>query len=344
MMRVFSERKQQGGFSMLEMIVAIGVLTVLLGAMMTFISRLQERYTSEQRLSGINQGGKTAMDLLTIDIAQAGYPPVTSTSTTQAITGSIAPQTVNVASITGLYAGRSIVIGIGDSQEIVALTAVTAGSPAPTGSVTGIFKNGHGNPATIGVSAYPYPQGVLFLPANVGTGVDTSTNTALKLVGDIRGDGSLRYIEYRYSAPGTNTAVCGPTAGCLVRSDTDAFQSTESAAVTVVDNLWDAPGIFSYTIVTGGTCPSSTTYPWITCSTSGSAGSYTYVTNVGVTLTMQTQAAIERGAGAGGVRQVVIRQQYFMPRNVMSAYRLAQDGLQTLLPAAPGTVTGILGQ
>ena len=40
------------GFSMIEMLVTIAVFTVLMGAMMTFISSMQERYTGEQRLGG----------------------------------------------------------------------------------------------------------------------------------------------------------------------------------------------------------------------------------------------------------------------------------------------------
>jgi hypothetical protein len=77
--------------------------------------------------------------------------------------------------------------------------------------------------------------------------------------------------------------------------------------------------------------------------TTGATVSFVYVTNVGVTMTMQTQTAIERNAGAGGVRQMVIRQQYFMPRNVVNALYLSQDGLMTLLPVAPTQVTGMLG-
>lgn len=325
---VVRQRFPARGFSVVEMMIAIAVLSVLMGAMMGFIGRMQEAYTAEQKLSGVNQGGKTAMDLLAIDIAQAGFPPVVTRTTTAAITGSISSQSVGVDNSTGLYVGRPITIDYGVNEETVTLTA------AGSNSITGVFKLSHVSGSVIRVSAMPYPSGIIFAK----TGTPTSTGTRLELVGDIRGDGTLRYIQYDYTAP------VGTTAGFLTRSDTDAFASTRNAAVTVLDNLWDASAIFTYTIALA-TCTGYTNPSYVTvCTSSAAAGSQPFVLNVGVTLTMRTAAAIERGAGAGGAREVVIRQQYFTPRNILNAYNLSSDGLFTLLPTAPGAVTTSLAQ
>ena len=54
-----------------------------------------------------------------------------------------------------------------------------------------------------------------------------------------------------------------------------------------------------------------------------------------MTLTLRTKSNVEVGAGAGGARTIVFKEQYFSPRNVVDALILDDDGLQTLLPVAP---------
>jgi prepilin-type N-terminal cleavage/methylation domain-containing protein len=324
---------RQRGFSILEFMMAIAVLSIIMGALMTFISAMQRRYTSEAKVASVNQVGKTGMDLMAMDVGQAGFPPGVNTTTTQAITANNTAQTVTLASTVGVYVGRTLLVDNGMSnQESITVNACistvtgTGCTSGSSNSVTGVFKKGHVNGVPVRASSMPYPQGILYST----TGGVTSNCNSLKIMGDLRGDGSLRYVEYRYTPPPDAN-----TPGVLVRSDTSAFATAESAAVAVVDNLWDST-LFNYKVFAN----SCTGVPaCVSCTTEGS--SFTYVTQVGVTMTMRTAAAVERGAG--GTRTIIFRQQYFTPRNVIYAINLANDGLQTVLPLAPGTVTTYLG-
>lgn len=333
--RSLAVNRPQGGFSILEFLVAIAVLTIIMGALLTFMGNMQERYSGEQKVAAINQGGKTGMDLLATDIGQAGYPAGVNATTSQAVItpGSL---TLNLSNTIGMYVGRVVVVGFGSaSQESVTVTACTSTVTSTAGctagasdSITGLFKKTHASGVPVTATAMPYPQGVIFNTAHFSDPTKSSSDcNSLKIMGDLRGDGSLRYVEYRYTPPPSPTS---DTPGVLVRSDTSAFVCPESTPVTVVDNLRD-PSIFNYK-VNAANC--SGLPACVTCVTEGS--SFTYVTQVGVTMTMRTAAAVERGAG--GTRTIVFKQQYFTPRNVVYAINLAKDGLQTVLPLAPGNV------
>ncbi len=310
------------GFSLLELLVTMVVLTVIMGAMMEFMSVMQRRYTAQQRVGSVNQTGKTVMELLALDIEQAGYPGTVNTTTTAAVTASNSYNTtVTLASDAGLFRKRAVLVDTGANQETVVIELCTSTSSTSTSctvggsnSITGLFKKSHASGVPVRASAYPYPQGI------VNTATYPSNATTLRIMGDLRGNGSLRYIEYRYTADAT-----GNCQGTLVRSDSDAFATTQQPAATIADNLCNnaATGIFAYT-------------------TDTAAGTYTYFTQIGATLVMRTATSSAQERGAGGTATEVMREQYFVPRNVMYARRLAMDGLETLLPAAPSTVLSTL--
>lgn len=288
------------GVSVLELMVSIGILTVIMGAMFTFLSKLQQRYNTTSRQATMNQMGRTAFELLAIDLGQAGYPGEVNTTTTQAITGSNTAQTVTVASVAGMFVNRVVLVDTGVNQEAVRITAKT------TTSITGLFKLSHATGAAITASMNPYSQGVL------NTTAYSSTSSTLRIMGDLLADGSLRYIEYRFTA-GANCT------GTLVRSDTDAFAATQRTGAIVAERICNtaATGVFSYIPLPV------------------ELGEFVFVRDLTVSMTMETQRSVERSAG--GASQVTVTQT-FSPRNVNFAFQLSQDGLQTILPVAPGTV------
>jgi len=294
------ERARTRGVSVLELMVSMGILTVIMGAMFTFLSKLQQRYNTTSRQATMNQMGRTAFELLAIDLGQAGYPGEVNTITAQAITGTNSNQTVNVASTSGMFVNRVVLVDTGANQEAVRIVSKTSTS------ITGLFKASHADGVPITASMNPYSQGVL------NTTTYSSTSSTLRVMGDLLADGSLRYIEYRFTA-GANCT------GTLERSDTDAFATTQKAAVTVAERICNTAtqGVFSYV-------PLPTTL-----------GQFVFVTDLTVSMTMQTQTNIERSAG--GASQVTVKQTY-SPRNVNFAFLLSKDGLQTILPVAPGTV------
>lgn len=361
------------GFSLIEMMISVAILSVILGVMMMFMGRLQERYVAEQRVSGVNETGKTAMELLALDIGQAGFPGIVSTTTTQAVTGSNSAVGVTLGNMNGIYPGRVLTVDTGSNSESVRViscgtTAATSNICTPgqaSNSVNGVFKITHASNVPVGGSMNPLPEGILFDLTDTSTTTPcpsfTSNQRCLRIIGDLRGDGTLRYIEYRFTADVNAPTTC---TGRLVRSDSDAYASIQSPEVTIADNLCNTStvGVFTYTTPcqtgvtaptyvifnkTDGTpgtapCPPPGTYSYRDMLGNLITRTFCYITNIGVTLTMRTQAAVERGAGAGGARTIVFKEQYFSPRNVVDALILDDEGLQTLLPVAPRTALAAL--
>lgn len=285
---------------MLELMVSMAILTVIMGAMFTFLSKLQQRYNTTSRQATMNQMGRTAFELLAIDLGQAGYPGEVNTTTSAVIVGSNTAQTVTVASTAGMFVNRVVLVDTGVNQEAVRITARTSTS------ITGLFKLSHATGAPITASMNPYSQGVL------NTASYSSTSSTLRIMGDLLADGSLRYIEYRFTA-GANCT------GRLVRSDTDAFAATQRPGAVVAERICNTAtqGVFSYV-------PAPI-----------ELGEFVFVKDLTVSMTMETQRSIEKSAG--GASQVTVTQT-FSPRNVNFAFQLSVDGLQTILPVAPGTV------
>ncbi len=66
------------GFSLLEMMMVVFILTMLVGAMFRQIDRAQVRYSVETRKLDLTQQDRDFIDQFTRDLHQAGYPsPVT---------------------------------------------------------------------------------------------------------------------------------------------------------------------------------------------------------------------------------------------------------------------------
>jgi prepilin-type N-terminal cleavage/methylation domain-containing protein len=297
----------QRGFSLIELGITVIVLGVVMGALMQFMGVLQQRYTREQAATGLGQTGKTGLDLLAMDIGQAGKYPVVTTTSTNAITAGAAVQTITLGNGAGVYPGSVLLIDIGDLQEPVRVLTVSGND------ITAVCNLNHAAGALVRDSGVPYAEGIIF-NTDVNT---TSSNTRLRIFGDIDGTSVLRYIEYKFTA---NATAC---TGTLTRSDTLWSATTKDAEITVADNLCNDSGstavnpLFTYTTTT--------------------IGAYSYVTAVTVNMIMRTQAPIERGAAAGGTRTVVMRQA-ISPRNIAYASRVAADGGQQLVPERPGTI------
>lgn len=67
-------RKQQAGFSLLELMVVLLVLTIMMGSVFTQIRNVQARSASEQTKLDMFQESREFMDQLERDLHEAGYP------------------------------------------------------------------------------------------------------------------------------------------------------------------------------------------------------------------------------------------------------------------------------
>jgi|SRR4051812_24125091 len=72
--RTASVRGRQRGFSLLELMIVLLVLSVLMGTVFQQISLVQQRNSAEQSKVDIFEESRSFMDQLTRDLHQAGYP------------------------------------------------------------------------------------------------------------------------------------------------------------------------------------------------------------------------------------------------------------------------------
>lgn len=69
--------RAQGGFTLVEMLTVVAVLTLVLGVVFTQMSDLLKKYKSEDSKIDITQQAREFMDQIVRDLHQAGYPSLT---------------------------------------------------------------------------------------------------------------------------------------------------------------------------------------------------------------------------------------------------------------------------
>lgn len=74
-MRAAGSRKSQLGFSLIELLVALGIFLLVTGAAFTLLSSSQQRYQTDSQVLTSFQEARLGMDQMVRDINDAGYPP-----------------------------------------------------------------------------------------------------------------------------------------------------------------------------------------------------------------------------------------------------------------------------
>ena len=65
------------GFTLLELLVAMGIFLIICAAMFELLDMSQKRYNSETQVTAAYQDARLAMDQIVRDVNAAGYPPAT---------------------------------------------------------------------------------------------------------------------------------------------------------------------------------------------------------------------------------------------------------------------------
>lgn len=220
--------KGRAGFSLLEMLVSVMILTVLMSAVFAFMAQVQKRFQGNAVSSESNQSARAALELMTQEIGQAGLNPnftqnkVFATPPTAA---NAQPQAVALNDICQIFPGDWLAVdsGVNFEQVQVISTAPLSGSNCATphtvgGTVTAILEQDHcqsgssgcravGSPWPPPVAGYkqPYPSGIL-------QGAGTSADSTLEFFGEVNGDGVLNYVVYSLYAPaGATTMILNGT-------------------------------------------------------------------------------------------------------------------------------------
>jgi prepilin-type N-terminal cleavage/methylation domain-containing protein len=356
------ERRQQG-FSLLELIVVLGILVSVSAIIMSGMFQMTMAQGTISNRSGMHSSVRSATELLQQEIGQAGrVASPTALTAPIALTGTGSPcagltgnyvvcgagtsATLGVTSSAGLFPGEVVIIGPDSvaspcppvapattcaSQENLTLTAVG------TNTISGVFQDPHASGAPVSVRG-TFASGVVPLSgskilswstsvtpnASVVTtlsATQASTANLLKLYGDVNGDGNMVYIEYGCNQGTTNAP--GTLTRRVVPYNTASAKSTFPAQV-LLSNILANPGgtpCFAYqsTVVRNDT----------------------YVIDVAVTLTVQTQ---NKDPQTGLYQTETKALLNVSPRNVFEGWQMASlpGGIQTRIQPMPQSVVTLL--
>jgi prepilin-type N-terminal cleavage/methylation domain len=321
-------RKRQKGFSLLELLIAVAILVIVAGAVMAGMINTTRSQSMVMNRTQLHASVRNATELMEQEIGQAGR--VTSEPGLQisAVATVGAPSMVTVTTTsttpatTGLYEGEQLVVDPSTiNEETVTISTVSSGS-----TITATFANTHlANTPVLVLGGFASgilpPEGSSLLvfsgtgtnntKLSTGSGGQASSSNILKLYGDINGDGTMAYVVYK----------CSPTDagdGTLYRYvSTDVTTAiTVSQGSLLLDNLLTNPKDANGNIAPCFTYQTKD----VAVTINGGQVMQTFVVNVAVTLTIQTQ---NRDAKTNQFQTESKALLNISPRNVFDAWELA---------------------
>jgi Tfp pilus assembly protein PilW len=231
-MELESRIRSQDGFSLIELMVSILILIPVMAAALSLFSVGVRQQASEQTSVDANQEARSGLEMMSMEIAQAGSHGDRSTVTTSSVSASTSPQAVSVAASAGFTAGDWVDVDTGSNLETVQLTAVG------DGTLSAVFRVAHASGVPVRLFALPFINGIIPPP---GLGADSSAAvTTLRFFGDMVGDSNLYYVEYSYDSDNNQ----------ITRSMTPITQSAKNEALPIVRNV--KPGTVGFTLYTNG--------------------------------------------------------------------------------------------
>jgi len=301
MRRASAER----GFTLLETMIALVVLLVVMGTVMSTMIGFSRTQSMAWNRSNMHSAVRSATELLQQEVGQAGRVSLTAATNMMTAVAAAGTHTVTVTSTAQMFVGERLVIGAGANEETVTVTAVNSAT-----SITAMFALPHASPPVPVTVRGAFASGVV--PTNMANG---STANVLKILGDVNGDTSMVYVEYVYDAAG----------GTLARNMmpfSAAAKPAVNAGQILLTNLLANPG---------GT-------PCFTYEQKTVAGT-TYVLNVAITLTSQTQFRDRVTRQFQTETKALLN---VAPRNVFEAWQLASIGVSNRIHPMPPSVANLL--
>jgi len=303
---------------MLEMMFTLFILLGIAGIVMMAMMQMTMTQGSVANRTQMHGSVRSATELVQQEIGQSGrLPPFTTPVTLGAAVapGPLVPATVN--SVTGMFVNEQLVVDAGQmgsglpsiyqNPETVTVTAIDAVSTPPTFTAAFNFSHNAGAPVVV---AGAFPSGII--PKTATAPISPSTDSILKMYGDINGDGNMVYVEYNCDN--------STTPGNLTRSVTllTTLPLLKNAAQVILPNITPNPGgaaCFDYQQKTIGTD--------------------TYVTDVSVTLTVQTQNVDPQTRQLQKETKALLN---VAPRNVFDAWLLGGGAVTTRIQRMPASV------
>jgi len=341
-------RRKQQGFSLIELLVAVAILVIVAGTVIAGMINTTRSEGTVMNRTQVHASVRNATELMEQEIGQAGrLPTVSGLTITLAAALTANPlgttATPTISSTTGLFVGEQITVDPNSTAEETVTISAIAGS-----TITAKFYNAHGTAAIPVVILGGFASGIVpptttstsgssmkifsgsgtaALPAL--TNAQASDASTLKLYGDLYGDGNTYYVIYKC----TQSANGNGTLYRYVSSGTDInAAATMQTGVLLLDNLGQNPGgtpCFTYQVKE----------PFVTIN--GGQVQQTFVVNVAVTLTVQTQ---NRDPQTGQFQTETKALLNISPRNVFDAWELASapTGYTRAQPMPPNILSTML--
>lgn len=317
----------QAGFSLLETMVALAVLIAVGGIMMTGMTQMMKTQATIGNRTEMHTSVRSATELLTQEIGQAGkvsFPaPVTLNGAS-----AIGANSISVNSSSGMFAGEQLVLDAGTNTGGAGGTEwVTIATGGISGNTLTLTKNliyAHNSGAPINVYG-AFSSGIVPPTMTCGSNPCGSSATVLKLYGDINGDGNMVYIEYTCS-PGTQA-----NPGVLYRNQMNydaASKPGTAPSMILLNNVLQNPND-----------PNGNAVNCFTYQTQTDAQANVYVTDVAVTLTVQTQNIDPVTHTNQQETKALLN---VSPRNVFDAYENSTLGFTQRVQQMPPTVQALL--
>jgi prepilin-type N-terminal cleavage/methylation domain-containing protein len=325
-------RHPQSGFSLPELLIAMAIMLAISGAAVTALLKMQNAQATIWNRTQMHSGVRGATEVLQQEVGQAGRValPMNSQSVPYAVTLAAAvsagSNTVTIATTKpsgdtteGMFLGQQLLVGTGMNQETVTLSA----TPTAT-QITATFANTHnaGEPVlalgAFGTGIVPpasspstyAPGGSTFTYANGSTG------TVLKLYGDINADGRMVYIEYT----------------CDTSSSHNLYRNM------MAWNAGSKPAVSASKILLSNVIANPNSTPCFTYQTAVVGGNV-YVTDVAITLTVQTQLIDPVTKQFQTQTKALLN---VSPRNTFNAWQMASLGIAKRIQPMPPSITALL--
>ncbi len=322
-----TERPRQRGFTVLETMVSITVLMAVAAIVMSGMVQLTKTQGTIANRTEMHTSVRNATELLEQEIGQAGKISLPNPATPVTLTAktAVGDTTATVNSSLNMFVGEQLVIDTGTNQETALLSAAANGNltfattpllyahakNVPV-SVEGGFATGIVPPD--GNSAACTTAGYIAVPGG-------STCSALKLYGDINDDGTMLFVIYSCD---TSTVP-----GFLYRNEVpfDAATIDATTKLALLNNILQNP-------------PDANNNP-VQCFSyqTRNSGPSSYVVDVAVTLTEQTQQIDPVTRQFQNETKALLN---VSPRNVYNVWRLDSINQLNRVQTTPPSITNLL--
>ena len=330
------------GFSLVELLVATCVLLIVMGVVMTALNQMTKQQQTIWNRTEMHSGVRGATELMQQEVGQAGRistpVPITLGAAVQDVVTAFGAAaecdpalpnqnstTVQVSSTAGLWASAGVAPASyalvttldGAASESTPVYAISSNPPR----IQACFSKAHAAGATIAMLG-SFANGIV-PPGGAG-----SSATVLKMFGDINGDGNMVYVEY----------TCDWQNNHKLYRNTMPFDTAPAAkpplaeALVLLNNIQQNPP----TAANPGGEPCFT-YQTETASAQGQL--FTFVTDVAITLTVQTQNVDAVTKQYQTETKALLN---VSPRNVFNALQLANVGFTDRIQSTPASIAALI--